>query len=147
MRPGVDRVLGQLATNLIGDVAPYVGDDYVQRNVLLMAILLNWAGEEWDRAAQRRVEENREIRRLFEAVLEAVQDADLRSRLEAASRERDPDLTIATLDRSNDALRALLIELHAHVETLSTPEARRVETSIWDELRASTDRRVLSAGL
>jgi hypothetical protein len=123
---------------LMGEIAPAVGDDYVQRNTLLMAMLLNWVGEEWNRAAERRVRENREVRSLFAECVEAVEDADLRARLEAASQETDSDLTIEALDRSNDALRGLLIEFHAHVETLGTPAARQIEAGIWRELRAST---------
>ena len=70
MRPSVDRVLQQLAANLVTEVAPVVSVDYVQRNTGLVSGLLMFAAEEWDRAAQRRIEENRELRRMFaEAVI------------------------------------------------------------------------------
>ncbi len=144
MRPGADRLLGHLSTTLMTEIGPAVWDGYIQRNTMLMAMLLTWIAEEWNRAADRRVQENGELRRLFRESLDAVEDLELRSRLEAAASETDPDVTIETLDRSNDAVRALLIELHAHVETLGTPGAGRVEAEIWRELRRSTERRALS---
>jgi hypothetical protein len=51
---------------------------------------------------------------------------------------------ISDLNRSNDRLRRLLIELHAHLEEIDTETARRIETAIWEELRVSTERRALS---
>ena len=50
------------------------------------------------------------------------------------------------LESANGALRGLLIELHAHIEELASPEAGRIEASIWRELAASTERRKLSLG-
>ncbi len=144
MRPDADRLLGHLSMTLMTEIGPAVGDGYLQRNTMLMAMLLTWIAEEWNRAADRRVQENGALRRLFRESLDAVEDLELRSRLEAAASETDPDVTIETLDRSNDALRAHLIELHAHVETLGTPGAGRVEAEIWRELRRSTERRALS---
>jgi hypothetical protein len=44
----------------------------------------------------------------------------------------------------NAALRGLLVELHAHVEALDTPAARRLDEAIWSELVVSTERRKLS---
>ncbi len=144
MRPSADRLLGHLSMTLMTEIGPAVGDSYLQRNTMLMAMLLTWIAEEWNRAADRRVQENGALRRLFRESLDAVEDLELRSRLQAAASEIDPDVTIETLDRSNDALRANLIELHAHVETLGTPGAGRVEAEIWRELRRSTERRALS---
>ena len=59
-------------------------------------------------------------------------------------REHDASLRVPDLDAANLALRALLIELHAHVEELPGAEARRLEAAIWRELAASTERRKLS---
>jgi hypothetical protein len=55
-------------------------------------------------------------------------------------------LLVPELEAGNRALRALLIELHAHVEGLESAEARRIEAAIWRELAASTQRRKLSLG-
>ena len=84
------------------------------------------------------------LRRLFAEVAPEIGDPDLRGRLEAASGEEDGSLRISDLNRSNDGLRTLLIELHAHVEEIDTEAARRIEAAIWQELRVSTERRALS---
>jgi hypothetical protein len=107
-------------------------------------MLLGIVREEWDRAAARRVQENAALRALFRDALPVVSDTDLRRKLAAAADSADASLLVSELDAGNDALRALLIELHAHVETLETPGARALEDAIWRELVASTERRKLS---
>ena len=49
---------------------------------------------------------------------------------------------VSELDKTNQSLRSLFIDLHAHVETLDGEPARRLEASIWQELSASVQRRL-----
>jgi hypothetical protein len=100
--------------------------------------------EEWDRAAARRAEENAVLRALFGRAAPQVADAELRRRLEAAAASAEKSLLVSELEKSNDALRALLIDLHAHVEAQSAAWARGVEDEIWRELAKSTERRRFS---
>jgi hypothetical protein len=144
MKPDVDQTLQLIAVNLLTEIAPKLSDDYTQRNSMLTAMLLQSAAEEWDRAAARRVEENRALRRLFSEAAPEIGDPGLRARLEAAAASDDESLRISDLNRSNDELRSLLIELHSHVEEIDTDAARRIEAAIWEELRVSTERRKLS---
>jgi len=144
MKPDVDVTLQLIAASLMTEVAPKISDDYIQRNSMLTAMLLQIAAEEWDRAAARRVEENDAMRRLFAEAAPEIEDRDLRARLEAASGEEEESLRISDLNRSNDRLRTLLIELHAHLEEIDSDTARRIEAAIWQELRVSTERRALS---
>ena len=144
MKPDVDLTLQFIAASLITEIAPQISDDYTQRNSMLTAMLLQIAAEEWDRAAARRVEENGALRRLFAEVAPEIGDPGLRTRLETASGEEEESLRISDLNRSNDRLRTLLIELHAHVEEIDTETARRIEAAIWRELRVSTERRAVS---
>ena len=144
MKPDVDVTLQLIAASLMTEIAPKISDDYTQRNSMLTVMLLQCAAEEWDRAAARRVEENRTMRQLFAEVVPEIGDRDLRDRLEAASAGEDESLRISDLNRGNDGLRTLLIELHAHVEEIETEAARRIEAAIWQELRVSTERRALS---
>lgn len=144
MKPDVDLTLQTIAASLMTEIAPKISDEYTQRNSMLAAMLLQIAAEEWDRAAARRVEENGALRRLFAEAAPEIEDRDLRGRLEAASGGEEESLRIADLNRSNDGLRALLIELHAHLEEIDTETARRIEAAIWRELRVSTDRRAVS---
>jgi hypothetical protein len=144
MKPDVDLMLQLIAASLMTEIAPKISDDYTQRNSMLTAMLLQNAAEEWDRAAARRVEENGALRRLFAEVAPEIGDPGLRARLEAASGEEEESLRISDLNRSNDRLRTLLIELHAHLEEIDSDTARRIEAAIWQELRVSTERRALS---
>lgn len=144
MKPDVPVALQKLAGSLLLEVAPAVGVDYLQRNTGLAAIMLQVVAEEFERAASRRVEENAALRALFRDAAPVAADAGLRGRLQEAAAGADGDLRVSALEAANAALRALLIELHAHVESLDAPGARRVEDAIWAELRRSTERRALS---
>lgn len=145
MKPDVPLALQKLAGSLLTEVAPAVGVDYLQRNTGVSAIMLQLASEEWERAAARRVEENAALRAIFRDAAGVAVGPTLRARLAAAAAAGgDADLRISALDAANASLRALLIELHAEVETLDGPAARRLEDAIWAELRRSTERRALS---
>jgi hypothetical protein len=144
VKPDVDRVLQILAGHLMAEIAPSLEGDYAQRNAQLVGILLAAAAEEWDRAAERRSQENRALRDLFAEAAPRVPDPDLRARLEAAAATEETSLRIADLERANDALRGLLIELHAEVESLDSAGAGAIEARIWQELRLSTERRRLA---
>lgn len=144
MKPEIERVLEVCAVALMGDVAPHVAPAYRQASVFGTALLLTSIREELDRIADRRVEENRALRELFASAASVVADPDLRSRLAEAAAAGEPGFRISALEARNARLRQLLIELHAHVETLASPEARRIESEIWRELAASTVRRRLS---
>jgi len=146
MRPEPIRFLGVAAGHLMVKTAGALGPGYEQSSVSVMGLMLTQLADEFERAAARRVEENRALRRLFAEAVDAVADDDLRDRLAAASRGDDPDLTVSALEQGNCELRALLIELHAHVEELDSQAARRVEAEIWRELIVSTERRKLGIG-
>ncbi len=143
MKPDIDRFIDVAAMYLITQLAPSLGSKYDQSNVATLGALLTVMREEFDRASARRVDENRTLRRLFADAAPVAQDAALRAKLEQAATSDDTSLLVSDLERSNSALRALLVELHAHVEQLATSEARRIEAAIWTELARSTERRRL----
>jgi hypothetical protein len=144
MIPPVASVLQTIAIKLMLEVGPQQQADYHQKTVTSLGMLLVVANEELNRIAARPVEENAELRRLFAGAAAGVDDDELRSRLEEAASGADESLLLSDLQRGNDELRALLVTLHAHVEDVDTPEARRLEAEIWTELRVSTERRQLS---
>ena len=146
MKPDPQRVLEQTALNLLVDVLPNVQPRYRQTSLGIAAGLLISVREEFDRAAARRVEENAVLRTLFARGASVVTDAALAARLREAAATRDESLLVPALDAGNRALRALLIELHAHVEALATPAARDLDAAIWRDLVASAERRKLSSG-
>lgn len=142
MKPEPPAVLGQLAAWLAMDLAPTV-QPYQQSALGLAAALLGMTVEEADRAVSRRVEENAALRGLLARGADLV-EARLSARLQALAEGVDESLLVSALEASNAALRAGLIELHAAVEALDGEAARALEADIWAELRASTERRVLS---
>jgi hypothetical protein len=143
MRPRVEVVFLTMAQDLLERVIPAISPTYHQGTVGMVATLLAIVGEEWDRAASRRVEENQRLRELFRKSAPAVIDRALKTRILELADTRDHDFHISALENNNCTLRAALIELHAHVESQSSPEARKVEAAIWDELAKSTERRRL----
>ena len=146
MKPEATHALERLMQALLTEIAPAVQPAYRQATVSIQAMTLLAVREEFDRAAARRVEENRALRALFTDAEQCVGDPQLRARLSTAATSADASLLVAELELGNRALRALLIELHAHVESLPGEKARRIEAAIWQELATSTERRKLSLG-
>ena len=148
MKPDVGRLLEVAVGHLMGETVPMIGrayghSAYEQSNVGVLGMMLLAVRHEHDRAAARRVEENRELRRLFASASAARLASDLAKRLAAAAEAEDTDLTVSALEESNAKLRGLLVELHAAVEEIDSPAARTLEEEIWRELAASTRRRAL----
>jgi hypothetical protein len=146
VKPEPAHALERLMQALLGDVMPNVQPSYRQASVMAHAMMIGVMREEIDRAAARRVEENAALRALFADAAPVVKDAALRERVAAAARSADASLLVPALEDGNRALRALLIELHAHVEELPGDAARRLDAAIWRELAASTERRKLGLG-
>lgn len=144
MRPDIGRVLDVCAMQLLVDVAPNLQPSYRQASAMVTGVILTSIREELDRGAARRVEENRALRELFGAAVPVVAAEALRARLEEAAAAGESGFLLSELEAENAALRALLIDLHRHVETLETPAARELEAAVWRELRQSTERRKLS---
>ncbi len=143
MKPDVTRFLEVAVGYLMTKTAPALGPGYEQSNLMAGSAMLLAVRHEFERAAARRVEENAALRRLFAEAAPSVQDTELRKRLEEEASGQDTSLLVSDLECGNGELRALLVELHAHVEALDSPEARRIEEAIWQELSASTERRAL----
>jgi hypothetical protein len=146
VKPDPGHFLNVVAGHLMTRTAPALPDAYEQSTVGTLGMMMIALGEEFERAASRRVDENQALRRLFADAVPAVEDAELRGRLEVAATGSDGDLKVSALEASNSALRGLLIELHAHVEELESSAARRIEEAIWRELAVSTERRRLAIG-
>lgn len=144
MRPRIDAVFATFAMDLAQRVIPAISPSYHQGTIGMIASMLAMVAEEWDRGASRRIEENSRIRDLFRDSAASVKDAGLKRRLSELAETSDRDFRISALEANNCTLRAALIDLHAHVEQQTGPEARKVEEAIWRELLQSTERRRLS---
>jgi hypothetical protein len=141
VKPDIPAVLAELAGLVARNAAPDLDPAERAGALGLSAALLGMAAEAWDGAAQRLVEENRALRAL-------LSDAGDRAGLDAALAGAEvDDLRISVLSAANARLRAGLIALQAAVEAEDSPEARALESRIWQELRLSTERRRMSSAL
>jgi len=146
VKPDVGRFLDVAMLHLMTRTGAALAPGYEQSSVGVLAVMLAEVKQEFERAAARRVEENAALRGIFAEAAPVVADATLRARLEQAARDRDESLLVSDLEASNAALRALLIDLHAHVEETDSAAARKIEDAIWRELVASTERRRIGIG-
>ena len=145
MRPHVEAVCQKMAEDLLVRVLPAISPAYHQGTVGMMATMFSIIGEEWDRTASRRIEENHRLRGLFREAAPCVTEVALKDRLLTLADTEDRDFHISALEKNNCDLRAALIQLQAYVETQTGPDARRVEAAIWKELFESTERRRLAS--
>lgn len=143
MKIDVEQALLGFQTTLLTNVLPVLGTDYLAGSTGTIGVGLNLAAQEFDRAADLLVTDNRELRALFAAASESLEDAKLTARLREAATSRDASFRISELSHNNDTLNELLIELHTHVEELPGPPAQEMEGRILKHLRASASRRSL----
>ena len=141
MRPGCDHILQTVANSLMTEHMPAATADKTKAELGLFALLMTVVSEEMERAVARRVEENRELRRLFLESLPVVRDEDLSNRLKRTAEDEDRDYRVSALDRVNCELLELLTEFHSHVEGLAGKGARAVEEKIWKALENWVKRR------
>ena len=122
MKPDVPAVLVEMAGLVARNAVPDIPPAERAGALGLTAALLGFAAQAWDGAAHNLVQENRAIRKLL-----GLQGS-------------DEDLRISALSAENGKLRAALIAKHAEVEGKDPA----METAIWAELVASTERRTVA---
>jgi len=146
MKPDEKLVLADFAARFATVIAPQVQPAYLASAIGMHGGILGLIAEEWDRAASRRVEENRAIRGLFAEAAGLNLDAGLAAQLRDLAAGNDDDLRLSALEAANEALRSTLIALHTAVEAMDGAPAKALNDAIWRELSASTLRRKLSVG-
>ncbi len=146
MNPEGNKILSLSMQRLAGEIAPMLGSAFAQGQVGLIGFMLTLVANEYERGADLRANENREMRQLFSDAARHVSDASLTIKLESAAKTSDTSLRISALNHANWELRRLLIELHAHVEAQASDEARELERKIWELLRRLADQRMVTLG-
>ena len=142
MSPEVDTILGLTAQKIATGFGEH-GAAFAAGTVGLLGMVLGLSAKEYDRAADVRFTENKDIRALFGTLAGGVGDAGLRNELETAAAAQDASLRISALNESNYALRRLLTRLQIDAEERGDRSAQK---RIWDVLRALAARRVLPLG-
>lgn len=141
MRPDPGRVLQGIAVNLLTNVMQEIRTPFGQQTVGIAGSLAMMAGEEFDRAADRLVTENRIVRALLAEGLALVNGQTAPAVNAALTTPAAPDFRVSSLLAENDRLREGLIALQAALEQHHAPEARALDERIWAELIESTRRR------
>lgn len=147
MNPSAPRVLQGLAANLLSEVMPNISTPFGQQLVGIAAMLEMMLAEEFDRAADRLVTENRVVRELLAEGRALLGEGCPTSVAAAIAAPAAPTLRVPDLQRENDLLRAALTDLHAAVEQAPGEAARAFEQRIWAELIESTRRRQFASRL
>ena len=140
MKPDVDQILGLSAQQLMGGLAPLLPAGYSQGSASILGIMMMFSAQEYERGAEIRAAENRDMRQLFRDSAGEVLDSELEKLVTKAGQTRDASLNISALNAENTELRRVLIRLQAHAEEKGL---RGLEKRIWDVLKASADRRLL----
>jgi hypothetical protein len=142
MKPEVGTILGLTAQKIAMGFGEH-GVAFAQGTAGLLGMMLSLSAKEYDRGADIRFTENKDLRALFAEIAPAVQDSGLRTKLETAAAGAEPSLRISALNESNYALRRLLTEVLIHIEDngLREPEKRA-----WAVMKEMAARRLVSLG-
>jgi hypothetical protein len=143
MKPEVDQILNLSAGQLLAATVPLLPNSYSQGSTSVLAFMMMFSAQEYERAAEIRVRENADMRALFEELSPLVADANLKLELESSARTKDESLLISVLDRNNAELRELLIQLQTYLEDQNSDAARAGVKRIWDVLKKAAERRFL----
>lgn len=145
MIPAVEQMLLTSAGLLGQEIAPRVAaEPYAVGHVGTTALMLVFAAQEIDRAAENHARDIDERRAIFAEAAGVVDDAALAARLSSAAGASGPrSMRPSVLGTENARLAELLIDLHALVEERDADWARQLERKILDHLAASAGRRTL----
>jgi len=143
MKPEVDQILSISAGQLLATAVPLLPNNYAQGSTSVLAFMMFFCAQEYERGAEIRACENSEMRELFGELSANVTDRELKEKITTAALSADSSLLISALDKSNADLRKLLIALQVHFEERGDAEARACEKRIWKVLKASAERRFL----
>ncbi|HUD94532.1 hypothetical protein [Sphingobium sp.] len=136
MKPDIPAVLEDVARQLRESILPDL-KGFKANMVGMTAAMLDITAEAWDGAADRLVRENGALAGLLTQGADVTGDATFRN----AATEEPEDLKISTLERINDQRRRALVTLQVRIEAEDSSAAKALDAAIWDELRASTERR------
>ena len=109
MKPTPELILNQTFAKIAMEMGPALPAGYGQGSATISGVLLLMVAQEFNRAADIRAKENAAMRALFADTAARI-GGDLGQRLGAAAATKDTDINVATLDRANGELKALLIE-------------------------------------
>lgn len=128
----IGMILGRLGHKLVGEVAPKLEGDYSGGHASLSGVMAVMAGEAWDGAADRLVNEI----------------AGMRGLLALAGKEvvvpESPSIKISDLTQERNTLAGHLTVLQISLEAREDDEAKDLNAKIWMHLMATAMARMPS---
>lgn len=128
----IGMILGRLGHKLVGEVAPKLEGDYSGGHAALSGVMAVMAGEAWDGAADRLVNEI----------------AGMRGLLALAGKEvvvpESPSIKISDLTQERNTLAGHLTALQKSLEAREDDEAKDLNAKIWMHLMATAMARMPS---
>lgn len=128
----IGMILDRIGRKLVTEVAPKLDRDYSSGHAAMSGLMAVMAGEAWDTAADRLVNEIAGMRGLLAL---AGQTVDV---TESVS------VKVSELTGERNALAVQLIELQAELETQENDAARDLNAKIWMHLLATAMNRMPS---
>lgn len=140
MIPNTPKAVTFLAQRLLSHVLPGQQTAFGAADVALLSMLLEMVGQDFERAAQTRLEDVREMRGIFAEARGLPLDEALVARMNDARACDLSDVRIARLDEVHALHGKALIELHARIQQLDTAEAARLDRLVWEHLERHAER-------
>ncbi|MCR9195158.1 MAG: hypothetical protein NXH88_10515 [Hyphomonas sp.] len=128
----IGMILDRIGRKLVTEVAPKLEGDYSGGHAAMSGLMSVMAGEAWDNAADRLVNEIAGLRGLLALGGKAV------------TVEASPGVKISDLTVERDALARDLIALQESLEAREDDEARDLNAKIWMHLMATAMARMPS---
>src|SRR5258707_11833178 len=108
MNPEGNKILSLSMQRLAGEIAPILPTAFAQGQIGLIGMMLTLVANEYERGADLRANENKDIRKLFSELAHTVKDASLKARLETACGCRSEEHTSELQSRQYLVCRLLL---------------------------------------
>jgi hypothetical protein len=134
--PRGSRALGDIALKLAFAIAPETTSSFAAANTGLMTMLLQCLGQEFERAAQARLDDMNDVKAIFRETHGQVPAA-LSPSIEAFLASQPQSLRISDLDAWHGSGMALLIRVHADAEERGDSA---LEERIWGFLARHVER-------
>jgi hypothetical protein len=142
MSPEIPTILQFTLQRLTAGVGEQ-GAAFAQGQMGLIGMMLTLSAKEYERGADIRHTENKDMRALFGELAGGVADAGLKAKLETAATSTDESLLISALNANNYALRRLLTQVQVYAEDNGAQDAQK---RIWAVLKAMAGRRLVQLG-
>ena len=141
MIPKGSAGIAHIAGRIVQDLMPRAGDLYMATDLAYLSLLLGMVAQDYDRAADVLVTEERELVAILRKASAHLSDEGLRKRIAAALEQTPTILRVSELTAHSDTLLRLLIDVHEVVETDSAAWARELDGEIWRFLESHAAQR------